>query len=209
MRNSSHRLAKLPSVSAFTRNSVNVCQRSVTTKYSSPRRRQLKSSTSRAWPTAWPSCLSRSSSSLPSRNSHEVTITCDAPASIHSAALSAVTPPPTCSPPGQAASASRAASSLPLPSLITWPPRRLSRRYSSANQAGGFSETKWVRSAFGWLSSMEPPTICFTLPSCRSMHGLNTRRAYGRLAKRSSLGGGNLSKRRESRPCLPYDPCRG
>ena len=51
MRNSSHRLAKPPSVSAFTRSSVNVCQRSVTTKYSSPRRRQLKSSTSRAWPT--------------------------------------------------------------------------------------------------------------------------------------------------------------
>ncbi|HIL72644.1 MAG TPA: shikimate kinase [Verrucomicrobia bacterium] len=41
---------------------------------------------------------------------------------------------------------------------------------------------------------MEPPTICFTLPSCRSMHGLNTRRAYGRSGKWSSFGRANLSK---------------
>ena len=115
-------------------------------------------------------------------------MTCDAPALIHSAALSAVTPPPICSPPGQAPSASRAASSLPWPSLITWPPHRSSRRYNRANQAGGLPETKLVRSESGWLSSTEPPTICLTLPSCRSMHGLNTGAVYGWVCRGSSSG---------------------
>ena len=42
--------------------------------------------------------------------SHDVTMTCDAPRSSHSAAFAAVTPPPTCSPPGRPERAARAAS---------------------------------------------------------------------------------------------------
>jgi hypothetical protein len=41
---------------------------------------------------------------------------------------------------------------------------------SSANHAADFSETKLVRKPE--LPSV-PPTICFTLPSCRSMHERN------------------------------------
>lgn len=50
--------------------------------------------------------------------------TLSAPAAIHSAALESLMPPPTCSPPGHAARASRAASALPGPSIMTWAPRR-------------------------------------------------------------------------------------
>ena len=58
--------------------------------------------------------------------------TFDAPASNQSLALSTFTPPPTCRAPGHVAKASFAASVLPGPSWITWPPVRPSRRYSPA-----------------------------------------------------------------------------
>lgn len=63
---------------------------------------------------------------LPSgENSHEVTMTWLAPASIHEAALSIVTPPPSCIPFGQAERAAWAASLLPGPSWMMCPPVRL------------------------------------------------------------------------------------
>jgi len=101
-------------------------------------------------------------------------MTWEAPALIQLEAFETFMPPPICKPPGQALSASSAASSFPFPSLMMWPPHRLSRRYFLENQAGGFSDIKLVRSELGWLSFIELPTICFTLPLCRSMHGLNT-----------------------------------
>lgn len=70
-------------------------------------------------PEMWPraSCLTRaarrSSSSRPSRNTNDVTITWLAPASRYSCAFRVVTPPPMCSPPGQARKACRAAALQP------------------------------------------------------------------------------------------------
>ena len=91
---------------------------------------------------------------------------------IHSSAFPGVMPPPTWRPPGHAARASRAARLLPGPSLITWPPCRPSLRYKSAYHAAPRSETKLVRREAP-SCVREPPTICFTRPSCKSMHGLN------------------------------------
>lgn len=74
-------------------------------------------------PTAETRSLSFPSRNFPSAsNRQEVTITWLAPAEIHSFAFPGVMPPPTWRPPGHAARASRAARSLPGPSLITWPP---------------------------------------------------------------------------------------
>lgn len=69
-----------------------------------------------------------------------------APASSHCIALSAVTPPPSCMPPGQAASAPVAAWRLPssAPSMMMWPPVSPSPRYSSLYQLEGLSDTKLV-----------------------------------------------------------------
>ena len=125
---------------------------------------------------------------LPPLKSHDVTMIWEAPESIHLAAFVALMPPPICNPSGQVFSASNAASSFPLPSFITWPPFRLSIRYFSANQEGGFSEMKLVRSEFVWLSLIELPTICFTLPLCRSMHGLNMSSSYVLTKLGSSFG---------------------
>lgn len=62
----------------------------------------------------------------------ETQLTFSAPASIHSLALPGVMPPPTCKPSFHAASASRADSSLPGPSLMTCPPVKPLVLYSSA-----------------------------------------------------------------------------
>ena len=62
-------------------------------------------------------------------------MTWEAPASRYLRAFSGVMPPPICSPPGHAPSASSAASSFPSPSLMTCPPR--SECSLSARSAGG------------------------------------------------------------------------
>jgi len=129
-------------------NSVMVCHRSIATLHPWPTRRQLRSMTSfslspsSAASTDW----SLSSAKEPDGNKKEVMMTycgrwaldwmlsvallvqhrtLSAPASIHCFALESLIPPPICSPPGQTARASRAASSLPGPSMMTCPPRRL------------------------------------------------------------------------------------
>jgi hypothetical protein len=100
-----------------------------------------------------------------------VTITCDAPASSKGVAVSAVTPPPTCSPPGNADTAAIAASVVPWSrlSMITWPPAMPSRRYILANSAEDVSVSKLVSGvSLAASPSSEsfsvPPTICFTRP---------------------------------------------
>src|SRR5207247_8565142 len=47
-----------------------------------------------------------------------------------------------------------------------------SRLYNAAYQAAGRSETKLVRSP-SVSNPNVPPTICFTFPSCKSIHGRN------------------------------------
>src|SRR5579859_6212455 len=103
-------------------------------------------------------------------------------------------PPPICMPPGKAASAGRAWLSFPGPSMMTWPPLSPSRLYNPANHAAGFSETKFVRKSAGAPSV--PPTICFTLPSCRSMQGRN-------MAYWNSIG---LRRRMQIRGCRRFLP---
>ena len=61
---------------------------------------------------------------------------------------------------------------VPGPSWMTWPPLSPSLRYSSAYHPLDRSETKFV-SGSGPSSLRLPPTICLTLPWCRSMQGLN------------------------------------
>ena len=51
--------------------------------------------------------------------SHEVTMTCEAPAASHAGAFSALMPPPSWRPPGHAERAARAGASLPWPSMMT------------------------------------------------------------------------------------------
>lgn len=173
IRNSAQCSASMSSVSAVTRSSVKVCHRFMATAQPPGTLRQLKSSTRRSAPTAETRSLSFPSRNFPSAsNRQEVTITWLAPAEIHSFAFPGVMPPPTWRPPGHAARASRAARSLPGPSLITWPPCRPSLRYKSAYHAAPRSETKLVRREAP-SCVREPPTICFTRPSCKSMHGLN------------------------------------
>ena len=128
--------------------SVNFCHLSVTTKYFPSRLRQLKSNTSRSFPTRSTISWSRTRSIFPPVNTYDVTITCEAPASrylfstrwkrsnslieTYLIAFSGVIPPPMCIPPGYAESALSAASSLPGPSIITCPPFSPARLYSSA-----------------------------------------------------------------------------
>ena len=79
--------------------------------------------------------------------------------------------PPICMPPGYAASAASAEGEFTLagPSMIMWPPGRPAFAYIRAKSAAGEEATKFVT---GVLPSMrEPPTICFTTPSCKSMQG--------------------------------------
>ena len=71
-------------------------------------------------------------------------MTCEAPLSSHCRALSALIPPPSCMPPGQAASASSAARSLPGPSIMICPPIKLSAAIEFGKPRGGFSATKLV-----------------------------------------------------------------
>ena len=94
-----------------------------------------------------------------------------APASMRGIAVSAVTPPPTWSPPGKALTASIAAWVVPSSrlSMMTCPPKMPSRWYILANSALDVSVSKLVsgvsESAFPSAESFSvPPTICFTRP---------------------------------------------
>ena len=94
-----------------------------------------------------------------------------APASMRGIAVSAVTPPPTWSPPGNADTARIAASVVAssLESMMTCPPKMPSRRYICANSADDVSVSKFVSGVSEDASpSAEsfsvPPTICFTRP---------------------------------------------
>jgi len=96
--------------------------------------------------------------------------------------------------PGHALRASRAASSFPGPNLITCPPSRLWVLYRVAKSPAvrlkendqldwGKNKcthlaTKFVFKPLGFWSESVPPTICFTWPLCKSMHGRNRARCF-------------------------------
>mmetsp|Transcript_16251 Transcript_16251/g.35159 ORF Transcript_16251/g.35159 Transcript_16251/m.35159 type:complete len:246 (-) Transcript_16251:185-922(-) len=179
-RNSSQLFASSARVASDRDRVLKRCQRSVTTQYLPSRCLQLRSSTRRCLPTSLTRARSLSSSSRPSRNTYEVTMTWLAPASKYSTALSVLTPPPMCRPPGHARSASKAVALLAssAPSMITWPPRRSSFWYRWEYQEDGLSDTKLVLSStspplLSGRSFRVEPTICFTLPLWMSMHGRN------------------------------------
>ena len=117
---------------------------------------------------------SRSRSSSPADEKNEATEmdTFPAPASIQRRAFSSVMPPPSCSSPGHASSASLAAASLPGPSMMTCAPRRPFFLYSPAKYPGGCLDT-WFVCSVDSLSLRLPPTICFTCPACMSIQGRN------------------------------------
>ena len=164
MRNSAQWGARRSRVSWVSWRLVGVCQRFMATIQPDALRRQERSMTSLAAPMARTMVSSVSWRNIPSgENKAEVTMTWLAPASSHSRALPAWIPPPSCMPPGQVASASRAASSFPGPSLMMWPPVRPSERNFSANHADDRVETKFSRGPAP-SSRRLPPTICFTLP---------------------------------------------
>ena len=195
MRNSSHRLAKPPSVSAFTRSSVNVCQRSVTTKYSSPRRRQLKSSTSRAWPTRLakllePGLVKFAVAKQPRGDDHVRRPGVDPPGGVVRRDAAADLQP--ARPGGECLAGSIVVALAKLDHVAA---AQVVATVQLRIPSGRFFRDEVGAQGIRPRVVDGAPTICFTLPSCRSMHGLNTRRAYGRLAKRSSFGGGNLIKK--------------
>ncbi len=65
------------------------------------------------------------------------------------------------------------ASVFPFPSMITCPPVNLSVLYISAKLAAGLSVSKFVPRSSLSVSFKVDPTICFTCPEWRSMHGRN------------------------------------
>mmetsp|Transcript_28754 Transcript_28754/g.39750 ORF Transcript_28754/g.39750 Transcript_28754/m.39750 type:complete len:215 (-) Transcript_28754:178-822(-) len=182
-RSSSALSAKSSKFSSQSSKLLKTCHRSVTTLYfPSLSLRHERSNTSRSFPTSATSSFSRARSSLPSRNTKEVTMTCEAPAWRYCAALSVRMPPPTCNPPGYARNALKAASFVASSalSMITWPPVRRSCWYIWANSAEDFSVSKLVTGSqepsnpsplICFKSFRVEPTICLTFPLWRSMQG--------------------------------------
>eukprot|EP00967_Tisochrysis_lutea_P145090 scaffold271936_cov26-Tisochrysis_lutea.AAC.1 len=86
---------------------------------------------------------------------------------------------------------------------MMWPPSRRESRYSAPNSADERVATKFSTGGRSGSSLSVDPTICFTCPACRSMHG--RKREYRLVAHCMSTGraGGGARWRGERR-----DPVR-